>query len=231
MKDAADKIAIRTEQLAKSYFLGKVEVPVLRGIDIAVRAGEQVAVVGPSGVGKSTLLHVVGALDRPTSGDVMLNDRALSALSSDELALVRNRDVGFVFQFHHLLPEFTALENVLMPARLAGNGDNTQAKERAEQLLAQVGLGRRLAHRPGELSGGECQRVAVARAMMMKPSILLADEPTGNLDGEAAISVQKMLEKLARDENTALVVATHNVEFAQAMDRIIRLHEGRVVEE
>jgi lipoprotein-releasing system ATP-binding protein len=230
MKDEIGKTAIRTERLTKSYFLGKVEVPVLRGIDMMVRAGEQVAVVGPSGVGKSTLLHVVGALDRPTSGDVILKDRALSTLSSDELALVRNRDVGFVFQFHHLLPEFTALENVLMPARLAGNGDDPKSIERAQKLLEQVGLGQRLAHRPGELSGGECQRVAVARAMMMKPSILLADEPTGNLDGEAAISVQRMLEKLARDENTALVVATHNIEFAEAMDRIIRLHEGRVQE-
>ena len=222
--------ALRTERLSKSYRLGHLEVPVLHGIDLSVEAGKQVAVVGPSGVGKSTLLHLLGALDRPTSGEIFINGQAITKLSSDELAVLRNRQVGFIFQFHHLLPVFSALENVLMPARLMGNGETPEAIARAKSLLDQVGLSHRLEHRPGELSGGECQRVAVARALMNKPSIVLADEPTGNLDGEAALGVQRILERLARDENTTLVVATHNPEFARAMDRIIRLHEGRVEE-
>jgi lipoprotein-releasing system ATP-binding protein len=222
--------ALRTERLSKSYRLGRLEVPVLHEIDLAVESGKQVAVVGPSGVGKSTLLHLLGALDRPTAGEIYINGQAITKLSSDELAILRNRHVGFVFQFHHLLPEFSALENVLMPARLAGNGETPEAVARAKSLLDQVGLSHRLEHRPGELSGGECQRVAVARALMNQPSIVLADEPTGNLDGEAALGVQRILERLARDENTTLVVATHNPDFARSLDRIIRLHEGRIEE-
>jgi len=222
--------ALRTERLSKSYRLGHLEVPVLHDIDLSVESGKQVAVVGPSGVGKSTLLHLLGALDRPTSGEIYINGQAITKLSSDELAVLRNRQVGFIFQFHHLLPEFSALENVLMPARLMGNGETPEAVARAKSLLDQVGLSHRLEHRPGELSGGECQRVAVARALMNKPSIVLADEPTGNLDGEAALGVQRILERLARDENTTLMVATHNPDFARSLDRIIRLHEGRIEE-
>jgi len=221
-------LPIRTERLSKTYRLGAVAVPVLHEIDLSVKPGEQVAVIGPSGVGKSTLLHLLGALDRPTSGEIFIGDQSLSALTSDDLASLRSRRIGFVFQFHHLLPEFTALENVLMPARFAGDGESRESIQRAEHLLSQVNLGHRLHHRPGELSGGECQRVAVARAMMNRPAILLADEPTGNLDGEAAASLQSILERLARDEGTTLVVATHNADFAHAMDRILRLHEGRL---
>ncbi|RQV99066.1 ABC transporter ATP-binding protein [bacterium] len=222
--------SLQTHNLSKSYFLGEVEVPVLADINLSIDTAEQVAVVGPSGVGKSTLLHILGALDRPTAGDVLVDGSALSKLSTDELADMRCSQVGFVFQFHHLLPEFTALENVLMPARLFGDGESEAIVKRAEELLSQVGLSHRLHHRPGELSGGECLRVAVARALINKPGILIADEPTGNLDGEAAASLQKLLMELARDYSATLIVATHNVEFAESLGRIIRLHD-RTVEE
>lgn len=222
--------SLQTHSLSKSYFLGDVEVPVLTDVNLAIETAEQVAVVGPSGVGKSTLLHLLGALDRPTAGDVLVGGKSLSKMSADDLAKLRNAQVGFVFQFHHLLPEFTALENVLMPARLLGDGESNGIVQRAEQLLGNVGLSHRLHHRPGELSGGECLRVAVARALINKPGILIADEPTGNLDGEAAASLQKLLMELARDYAATLIVATHNIEFAESLGRIIRLHD-RVVEE
>ncbi|NUO19225.1 ABC transporter ATP-binding protein [bacterium] len=220
---------LSTIKLSKSYTLGKVSVPVLHDVNLAIGAGEQVALVGPSGVGKSTLLHLLGALDRATSGEIVCDGQHYSKLSSDELAQLRSRNIGFVFQSHHLLPEFTALENVLMPAQLSRLADSN-SESRAKHLLERVGLVHRLAHRPGELSGGECQRVAVARALINSPAVVIADEPTGNLDGEAAKSVQELLLSLAREHSTTLVIATHNLELAHSMQRILRVHDGTVNE-
>lgn len=220
---------LSTIKLSKSYTLGKVSVPVLHDVNLAIGAGEQVALVGPSGVGKSTLLHLLGALDRATSGEIVCDGQHYSKLSSDELAQLRSRNIGFVFQSHHLLPEFTALENVLMPAQLSRLADSN-SESRAKSLLERVGLAHRLAHRPGELSGGECQRVAVARALINSPAVVIADEPTGNLDGEAAKSVQELLLSLAREHSTTLVIATHNLELAHSMQRILRVHDGTVNE-
>ncbi|MBK6767361.1 MAG: ABC transporter ATP-binding protein [bacterium] len=216
-----------TQNLSKTYALGHNSVPVLHDVNVIVNAGEQIALIGPSGVGKSTLLHLLGALDRATSGEITCDGQAYSKLTSDELAQLRGRKIGFVFQSHHLLPEFTALENVLMPAMLGG-GANGNAEQRARDLLSRVGLGHRLSHRPGELSGGECQRVAVARSLVNSPSLLIADEPTGNLDGEAAKAVQELMLGLTREQGTTLIVATHNLELAGAMQRILRVHDGTV---
>jgi lipoprotein-releasing system ATP-binding protein len=218
---------LSTENLSKSYALGAVSVPVLHNVTLSIKKGEQIAVVGPSGVGKSTLLHLLGALDRATSGEVICDGAAYSKLSSDDLATLRSRKIGFVFQSHHLLPEFTALENVLMPVQLSRLA-TPESETRAKNLLERVGLGHRLNHRPGEMSGGECQRVAVARALINTPAVVIADEPTGNLDGEAAKSVQELLLSLAREQETTLVVATHNLELARAMQRILKVHEGTV---
>ncbi len=203
---------------------------VLKGIDLTVDAGECLAVVGPSGAGKSTLLHILGALDRPTEGQVRFRGEEVFARSDPELAVFRNRHVGFVFQFHHLLPEFTALENVAMPARIAGV-PREDALARAGALLADVGLAERVEHRPGELSGGEQQRVALARALVGEPALVLADEPTGNLDHRTGEAMHRLMLDRNRRTGVTLVVVTHNPELARAMDRIVTLADGKIVED
>ena len=201
---------------------------VLRDLDLAVDAGEMVAIVGASGVGKSTLLHVLGGLDRVDAGTVVIGDADLTALPDADVVSFRNRHVGFVFQFHHLLPEFSALENAEMPMRIA-RAPLAEARARAEELLRRVGLGERLTHRPGMLSGGEQQRVAVARALVMRPAVLLADEPTGDLDEQTAESLHGLLRDMHQSYHLTSIIATHNPRLAAACDRVLRLHEGRLV--
>src|SRR6202011_5419167 len=214
--------------IVKSYPVGGRPLTVLRDLDLDVEAGEMVAIVGASGVGKSTLLHVLGGLDRADAGEVVLADTALTALPDAAVGAFRNRHVGFVFQFHHLLPEFSALENAEMPMRIA-RMPMTEARPRSEELLRRVGLGERLAHRPGMLSGGEQQRVAVARALVMKPAVLLADEPTGDLDEQSADSLHALLREMHQAYGLTSVIATHNPRLAAACDRILRLESGRLV--
>jgi lipoprotein-releasing system ATP-binding protein len=216
--------------LEKRYADGPAVVEVLAGLDLVVEAGERIAVVGESGVGKSTLLHLLGALDYPTAGRLLFDGEDVFTRSEGALAEFRNREVGFVFQFHHLLPDFTALENVMMPS-LIGRRPVGPTRTRAAELLARVGLGHRLAHRPGQLSGGEQQRVAVARALAQRPRLLLADEPTGNLDPMTGDEVQRLLLELNREEGATLVVATHNDRLAAAMGRTLRLALGQLHED
>ena len=203
------------------------DVRVLEGVDLTVARGEMVAIVGASGAGKSTLLHVLGALERPTRGDVRLDGERVAALGDEGLAALRNRSVGFVFQFHHLLKEFSALENVMMPLRIAGR-DVASARARAASLLTRVGLEGRLHHRPSEMSGGEQQRTAVARALVMQPALLLADEPSGNLDHHNAESLHDLFAELTRELALALLVVTHNRSLAARADRVLLLEDGRL---
>ena len=200
----------------------------LRDLDLQVAAGEMVAIVGASGVGKSTLLHILGGLDRASEGDITIDGAQLSALDDAALVRFRNQRVGFVFQFHHLLPEFSALENAEMPMRIARISMN-EARPRAEELLGRVGLAERLSHRPGMLSGGEQQRVAVARALIMRPALLLADEPTGDLDEQTADSLHTLLRDMHQRYGLTSIIATHNPRLASACDRILRLEGGRLI--
>ena len=221
---------LEARELTKTYRGGDGGlIQVLDGVNLAVRRGEMVAIVGASGAGKSTLLHVLGALDRPTRGYVVLDGEPLHGRSDEQLAALRNRKIGFVFQFHHLLREFSALENVMMPLRIAG-WDEKQARSRAEQLLARVGLSGRMTHRPSELSGGEQQRTAVARALAIDPAVVLADEPSGNLDHAHAEQLHDLFVQLARDLETAMVVATHNRSLAMRADRALLLGDGRLTD-
>lgn len=219
---------LQVEGLRKSYSRPEGEVEVLKGIDLTIAPGESIAVVGVSGAGKSTLLHLLGALDRPTAGRVLLEGKDLSRLSRDELAAVRNSMVGFVFQFHHLLPEFNTVENTMLPGLIAGLS-RPAAAERAKNILTELGLSHRFTHRVGELSGGEQQRVAVARAMLLEPRLILADEPTGNLDAKTGRVVEDLLLELNRARGITLVVVTHNEALASRLHRRVRLHDGQIV--
>lgn len=213
--------------LVKSYAVGGASLTVLRDLDVAIEAGEMVAIVGASGVGKSTLLHVLGGLDRVDAGEVTIAGRTVTQLPDAEIVAFRNRHVGFVFQFHHLLPEFSALENVQMPMLIA-RMPAKEAEARALDLLGRVGLAERLTHRPGMLSGGEQQRVAVARALVMRPAVLLADEPTGDLDEQTGGSLHDLLREMHRAYELTSVIATHNPRLAAACDRVLRLEGGRL---
>jgi lipoprotein-releasing system ATP-binding protein len=220
---------LQAVQLDKRYVDGPAVVQVLSGLDLDVEPGERVAIVGESGVGKSTLLHLLGALDQPSGGRLLFDGDDVFARREAELAHFRNREIGFVFQFHHLLGDFTALENVMLPSLIGGQAAGT-TRARASDLLARVGLKDRLAHRPGQLSGGEQQRVAVARALAQRPRLLLADEPTGNLDPATGEEVQQLLLELNHEHGATLVVATHNDRLAGAMGRTLRLAGGQLHE-
>jgi lipoprotein-releasing system ATP-binding protein len=209
---------------------GTEELHVLEGIDLDIQQGEMLAIVGASGVGKSTFLHIIGGLDRPTSGKVLYGDLDVFGLNNDRIAQFRNERVGFVFQFHHLLPEFSALENVMMPA-LIRRIDRKDAARTAADILNEVGLGARLHHRPGELSGGEQQRVAVARALMLHPDVVLADEPTGNLDAHTGEAVHQLLQDINKQKGVTFVIVTHNDKLAIRADRVLRMTEGKLIPE
>jgi lipoprotein-releasing system ATP-binding protein len=228
MSEPARQAALSLDGIRRTFQQGDVRLEVLRGASVEVAAGEAVALVGPSGAGKSTLLHIAGLLERADAGTVAIDGVSCGKISEAERTRLRRGKIGFVYQFHHLLPEFTALENVVLPQRIAGR-PTAEAKARATDLLQRLGLGARLSHRPARLSGGEQQRVAIARAVANEPVLLLADEPTGNLDQKTAAAVFEQLMQLARGHRLAALIATHNDQLARRMDRIVRLEEGRLV--
>ena len=221
---------VHVAELTKSFEHGGRTLEILHGISFDLDPGEMVAIVGASGVGKSTLLHILGTLDLPTSGALRYDDIDVTRLSSSQLAHFRNRHIGFVFQFHHLLPEFTALENTIMPC-LIQRIDRAEAESRARQVLDRVGLSQRLTHKPGQLSGGEQQRVALARAMVLEPGLLLADEPTGNLDSQTGKEIHDLLVDLNRERGSTMLIVTHNAELAGLMPRTLRMLDGGLVDE
>lgn len=225
MSDSQDGVVLECRGLEKTYHDGNRELRILRGIDLMLREGESLAISGPSGVGKSTLLHILGTLDRPTGGEVKFRGQPLQSMGRSEINRIRNEEFGFVFQFYHLLPEFTALENVMMPA-LSKGARRSDCRARSEELLGKVGLAERMTHKPGMLSGGEQQRVAIARALFNKPSVVLADEPTGNLDERTGEEIVELLWSLNRSEGVTLIVVSHDDGLAQRADRWVYLHEG-----
>jgi lipoprotein-releasing system ATP-binding protein len=216
---------VTVQNVTKTFEHEGRSLEVLKGIDLEVGSGEMVTIVGPSGAGKSTLLHLIGTLDLPTEGRILYDGRDVTRLGSSDLAEFRNRSIGFVFQFHHLLPEFTALENVMMPGLIQGG---RRLEDRARELLDEVGLSERLTHRPGELSGGEQQRVALARALLMKPKLVLADEPTGNLDSQTSDAVQSLIFDLNRRHGITFLIVTHSRDFAAMMPREVSMKDGRI---
>lgn len=222
----AEALVIVEDLHKKFQHMGR-ELEVLKGIDLNIHAGQILAIVGASGAGKSTLLHCIGTLDLPTSGRIRLAGEELTTMSSTRLAAVRNKSIGFVFQFHHLLPEFNALENVMLPGLIQGR-PRKEMEKRAAALLEEVGLSHRVTHRPGELSGGEQQRVAVARALVLDPKLLLADEPTGNLDSSTSDAIHDLFFEINRKHGTTIVVVTHNSAFAESMPRVVRMRDGKV---
>jgi lipoprotein-releasing system ATP-binding protein len=226
---AVNQAVVRCVGVGKTYAEGKLKVEVLRGVDLVIASGERVAIVGSSGAGKSSLLQLMGGLDVPSVGEVWVDGRDLARLSETARGLLRNQSIGFVYQFHHLLGEFSALENVAMPLLIRG-ASVSEARERAQAILDRVGLGKRLEHKPGELSGGERQRTALARALVTRPKVVLADEPTGNLDSRNAGAMFDLLMELNAEQGTALVVVTHDLSLAARMDRVLHMRDGAIVE-
>ena len=221
-----NKLVLEAKDIYKSFNEGKNNVDVIKGLSLAIEQGEFVSIVGSSGSGKSTLLHILGGLDLPTQGSILLNGRRFDQLGEAERGFLRNQHLGFVYQFHHLLPEFTALENVAMPLMLRKDMTFKEAKQRAEYLLERVGLSHRLTHQPGELSGGERQRVALARALVTRPQLLLADEPTGNLDRNTAVGIFELLADLRKELNMAMLIVTHDEQLAKQADRVLHMQDG-----
>ena len=220
------KLVLEAKNIQKSFSEGKNNVDVIKGLSLSIAQGEFVSIVGSSGSGKSTLLHILGGLDLPTQGSVWLNGQRFDNLGEAERGYLRNAHLGFVYQFHHLLPEFTAFENVCMPLMLRKDATFKESKQRAEYLLERVGLSHRLTHQPGELSGGERQRVALARALVTRPQLMLADEPTGNLDRNTAVSIFELLADLRQEFNMAMLIVTHDEQLAKSADRVLHMQDG-----